>query len=97
MMSNIEHLKEIVANAPDGATNYADDGNFRYRMIGEEHDFFWEDKNKRWFACQNHFYMTRSLQDIKTIIAQDERIKELEAQIEASLYQMYSGMQKIQK
>ena len=73
-MNNLPELKQIIADAPEGANEIDDTG--RYWIYKGDGDYLlWE--GKEWIENWSPFH-TRSLADIHTIIEQAERIAELE-------------------
>lgn len=77
-MNTLEQDKKIIANAPEGATGCYWDGQW---WIKEENGicYFWSKLREQWdIANFSDLDNIRALSDIKQIIAQAERIAELE-------------------
>lgn len=62
-MNELQQLKQIIANAPDGWTHVDSEG-FYYKMGG--HGYMWSN-NKVW-QYDDEFILTRSRADIERII-----------------------------
>ena len=78
--------KEILQNAPEGATHfYMYFGDARYFKIKEKLTNIWggyERHHKSGWISTGKFYDLRSLSDIKALVEKDERIAELESLLE---------------
>lgn len=75
-METLEQLKEIVKNAPEGATHYDEDGD--YIKLGINYPYWYD--GSTWFELESCGYV-RLLSDIKCIIELMEYSMRLESKL----------------
>lgn len=80
-MNDINKLKQILDNAPEGATHYVNN-EYCYRKETEEDFYLWA--NERWVLSSQVYFYTNSLSDLRTIVEQAERIADMQNQLDAN-------------
>nr|WP_136252917.1 hypothetical protein [Ningiella ruwaisensis] len=85
----LQHLKQIIADAPEGATNIEYLASTRVYYLKKSEDktgykFWIQGKNERWHKSGAPTGNIRSLSDMRTIIAQAEEIERLKEELLAS-------------
>lgn len=84
-METLEQLKEIVKNAPEGATHYDEDGD--YIKFGINYPYWYD--GSTWFELES-CGSVRSLSDIKLIIELMEEISGLKHKVGYVIEQPHS-------